>query len=237
MVIFQFLKCLVILSFCSAVPTPNSTTDMKQYDCRFDDRLVANEILRLESKSLDRSAVKTASIFRWKDHKNRVPYFFDKAVGDIVIERVKEAMEMISEKTCIKFKEVDEKNAPAHHLEIFHDNLPSDCDRYRNSGKAGPCQSDPAARCKTGNMMMSFSRHFCTSHSIRDINLVLHELGHVLGLAHTHRRPDSDQFINIHRDCIKKGHGFNFDRFNAGEVKTCKVPYKCNSMMHYSSST
>ena len=34
--------------------------------------------------------------------------------------------------------------------------------------------------------------------------LILHELGHVLGLAHTIKRPDRDDFVQINDDCIEE---------------------------------
>ncbi|TMS33651.1 hypothetical protein L596_001368 [Steinernema carpocapsae] len=66
---------------------------------------------------------------------------------------------------------------------------------------------------------------------------VAHEVGHALGLIHTHTRSDRDQFVtvNLPSSCLKRtncAHQFNnkrmFKTFNYG------IPYDYGSAMHYS---
>ena len=65
---------------------------------------------------------------------------------------------------------------------------------------------------------------------------ILHELGHVLGLGHTIKRPDRDHYVTVIWDCIEKY--FPQDKSQSEMLKKNQVdyfgvPYKCNSIMHY----
>lgn len=39
---------------------------------------------------------------------------------------------------------------------------------------------------------------------------IMHELGHVIGLHHEHRRPDRDDFVKIDTENIKQGKSTSF---------------------------
>ena len=198
MVMCKFLFRLAIWSLAT------STTAKMRFGCRF------------KSNSLDRSAFTTNDeVFRWRNPRNTIPYFFDKAVGEVVRERVQDAMTSMSKNTCIGFKKVQKKNAPAHPLEIFNENSHTNCDAYENTGFVSS---------EGRKVIMSFTHRFCSSYNYSDFNLVMHELGHVVGLEHTHSWPDRDKFINVHRECIKEFDDA-FDRFDESDkVQTCQVP-------------
>lgn len=59
---------------------------------------------------------------------------------------------------------------------------------------------------------------------------VRHELGHVVGLRHTHQRNDRDEHVSIHWDYVKSGklHNFNL-RDDIQDIG----PYDFRSVMHY----
>merc|ERR1711915_361248 len=64
-----------------------------------------------------------------------------------------------------------------------------------------------------------------------------HELFHVFGIVHTHRRKDRDNYVQINWNNIIGGK-------NNVQYKMCedckvpkKVPYECNSIMHYGPNT
>ena len=105
---------------------------------------------------------------------------------------IQDAMSKIEDKTCIKFKYVPEHEAPIHHLEISIQTQTEDC----KSNAGGVKSVDGSA----GKVKMYFKYSLRCQDSSVHVNLVLHEFGHVLGLAHTHRRPDRDE----------KNHNFPF---------------------------
>jgi hypothetical protein len=64
--------------------------------------------------------------------------------------------------------------------------------------------------------------------------LVLHELFHVLGIGHTHRRSDRDEYITVNYSNLEDGW---FEQYE--KCPRCKFhgPYECNSVMHYEQGT
>lgn len=58
--------------------------------------------------------------------------------------------------------------------------------------------------------------------------IIMHEIGHALGMIHEHQRPDRDQYINVLRDNVSSMS--NFEKMNAVKMG----PYDFVSIMHYS---
>ena len=64
----------------------------------------------------------------------------------------------------------------------------------------------------------------------------------VLGIMHTHQRHDRDDFIIYNEDCVIEdsfGLGLGplaqFTKLTKDEAPTFGIPYKCNSIMHFTS--
>ncbi len=62
--------------------------------------------------------------------------------------------------------------------------------------------------------------------------IIVHELGHALGLHHEHERPDRDSFITVNSGNIQAGQADQFDRLPNGTP--VYGPYDFDSIMHYS---
>lgn len=71
-----------------------------------------------------------------------------------------------------------------------------------------------------------------------NISVMLHELGHCLGMTHEHQRPDRDKYVIINFNNIQKGYEKNFQLLNERDVlyNYKKYPYDYQSIMHYYSN-
>ena len=61
--------------------------------------------------------------------------------------------------------------------------------------------------------------------------IIQHELLHSSGIHHEQSRPDRDNYVEIHTDCIRDNQHHNFKKqINS---KTYNLPYSAESIMHY----
>jgi len=64
------------------------------------------------------------------------------------------------------------------------------------------------------------------------VGLVIHELGHAIGLFHEHQRSDRNNFLNVYLNNVVQGQEHNFVTTNVNnELKYTQYDY--NSIMHY----
>jgi len=158
----------------------------------------------------------------WKDTGNNIPYYFTK-VNENDRQTVRSAMKKIEENTCIRFREMtnqEEINAENHKLKIHTINIGSGCMSGGVIHGIGPGKE----------VDFEFDGEGC------DFGLALHELGHVLGLMHTQKRWDRDQYMNVNTDCISDrspGWLYQYEKVPEHLSVTHNITYKCNSFMHY----
>ncbi|XP_067668809.1 uncharacterized protein [Haliotis asinina] len=63
--------------------------------------------------------------------------------------------------------------------------------------------------------------------------IVLHEIGHSIGLVHEHQRPDRDEFITILHENARPGTEWDFKKRTWTTVVNHTVGYDYKSVMHY----
>ena len=62
--------------------------------------------------------------------------------------------------------------------------------------------------------------------------LLIHEIGHTVGLWHEHSRRDRDAWVRVAYDAVVGGQAYNFDK--TGAAGQGVGPYDYCSVMHYS---
>ena len=70
--------------------------------------------------------------------------------------------------------------------------------------------------------------------SIHRHGVIIHELGHALGMHHEQSRPDRDDFVQVILDKIQAGADGNFEVAIGSD--TLGTPYDYGSIMHYGST-
>lgn len=71
--------------------------------------------------------------------------------------------------------------------------------------------------------------------SSRSSGIIMHEIGHALGLLHEHCRPDRDTYVDIKYDNIKTDFLHDFERYTGNVISSNKTDFDYNSIMIYAS--
>ena len=179
------------------------------------DLLVAREQIRVLNDGEDVSSVQSALMSRplgarWPNAK--IPFEFDANVSPEMRDLVRAAMAVWENNTQINFVRRDGQDAFLR-IKAWDGSY-----SYAGGAFTGGKQYVVIQRSAVGK---SWGR-----------GLVIHELGHAMGLKHEQQRVDRDDSVTIHWDNIEDGKKSNFFKYDPGVILTS---YNIGSIMHYGS--
>ncbi|XP_065205606.1 zinc metalloproteinase nas-13-like [Planococcus citri] len=148
--------------------------------------------------------------FRWPSPT--IPYEIGSKMSDKRRRDLKRGIEILEEKTCLKFKQRSKTYIPNDYIII------------EDYGRDSACNSMFAGRQGGGQYINigGCEREFS----------IIHEIMHALGFAHEHQRMDRDKYIEVRYNNIIAGLERQFDKL---DTDTMGIPYDIHSVMHYGS--
>ncbi|XP_041356007.1 uncharacterized protein LOC121373424 [Gigantopelta aegis] len=87
--------------------------------------------------------------------------------------------------------------------------------------------------CSSHVGMIGGGQNITLQNECRIKRIVLHEIGHAIGLIHEHQRPDRDDYIVIRYENASPGTLWDFEKRTWSSVHNYSVPYDYESVMHY----
>ncbi|KAJ6634635.1 Zinc metalloproteinase nas-4 [Pseudolycoriella hygida] len=160
----------------------------------------------------DSSGRNAMNLERYKWPNGIVPYVFERSNTPSDKKAILSAMELIVEKTCIKF--------------VLKDPSQQEHIRFLKS-ENGECGSNIGYRQNRKEPLD------VTFNCLKMRGAIQHELLHVLGLLHEQCRPDRDDFIDILWNNIDSRFHRNFVKGDPVTFTTFGLPYDYESLMHY----
>jgi len=137
-----------------------------------------------------------------------IPYAIHDNIGPEVRANIPKAIAEYERYTCIRFRRRTSEKA------------------YVMFGPGLGCSSPIGWRRMAKNKISLGSG--CKSKGI-----IMHEIGHTIGLAHEQSRPDRDNYVSIIFSKILQGMSGNFHKMTNSNIDSLGTPYDYLSMMHY----
>ena len=173
-----------------------------------------NEEKTDENKLEKRAAIRDVSNL-WPS--GVVYYYYDYSIDGPTGILIRQAMDYLEEKTCLRF---------------FYSNEYSIV-RIRFQRRYDGCYSN-----SIGKISSLYYTNFIQVINLGDRcntrRIILHEIGHAIGFWHEQSRPDRDNYVTINWDNIRKGKAHNFWKRSNLEVNHQGSDYDYGSVMHYS---
>ncbi|CEF59696.2 Astacin-like metalloendopeptidase [Strongyloides ratti] len=174
--------------------------------------IIMNRSVKTENNSNAKKIVKRDILLdQWAPwNVSEIQYFVQSPVSQ---ENVKKAIEHIENNTCIKFKKVETEFDDKQGLIFKEGDVCSS-----NVGLINPNKSQPIK---------------LSSYCYDKVELILHEIGHALGLIHEQSRSDRDDYIAIDLENVKDDEKHNFQIMNYSSYRNYSTQYDVKALMHY----
>ena len=153
-----------------------------------------------------RSAVRDRDL-RWSNRQ--IHYAFDSSVSSGLQTNIRTAMNTIERQTCLRF---------------FHRSNQRDYILFTSHSDDG---------CSSYVGRQGSSQEITLGPGCNNVGIIIHEIGHALGLWHEQSRPDRDGYVRIITSNIQSGRGSQFNKRNSYEAENQGTTYDYGSVMHY----
>ena len=158
-----------------------------------------------------------------------IPYVLDASnprISSDMKSWVSSATRTWAEVSCVNFQQVTSAPPDRHYVSITVD---TDA-----AGNPSGCLANPVGLPENAHTPSTISVGGCPSNKL-PLGSIVHEFGHVLGLAHTQMRPDRHDYIRINPNVIKAGYEPNFvlAPYGFDGSDGAYSPYDYGSIMHY----
>lgn len=147
------------------------------------------------------------TISPWED--GRIPYYLKGEFSDTDVANIREAMDAWESVCGVRFDKVSPRSGAYKITRV-------------NANEWLSSIGENNSECQ-----MIFGRYYS------DVDVIIHELGHCLGLMHEHQRPDRDEYVIIVWSNILRGKEYNFDIIDNPLYVEQDFAYDYNSIMHY----
>ena len=144
---------------------------------------------------------------RWSNRQ--IHYAFHSSVSSGLQVNIRTAMNTIERQTCLRF---------------FHRSNQRDYILFTSHSGDG---------CTSYIGRQGGSQEITLGPGCNNVGIIIHEIGHAIGLWHEQSRPDIDGYIRVLYDNIEPDKRFNFEKRNSYEVDYHGATYDYGSVMHY----
>ncbi|CEF59715.1 Astacin-like metalloendopeptidase [Strongyloides ratti] len=147
---------------------------------------------------------------KWDQWRSPIKYFVESSITSVNVEI---AIKEIMNKTCIKFEKIEKSTNQTQEL------------YFQKSDK---CLS------KIGHWKKNHTQFIeLNSNCYKSPYVILHEIGHALGLVHEHARTDRDEYIQINTGNMESNQLFNLKILNDSVYINYSTSYDYAALMHY----
>jgi astacin len=161
----------------------------------------------LMSGQLSKRAVTSNEEILWKDCT--IPYNISSCFDDIDKQHISNAMSAWSSFTCLNFVE---RSSQVDYVYFTNSN--------------GTCSSRVG---RGGGLQYIRLADYC----LQSRGMIMHMIGHALGLFHEHARPDRDNYVTVNYHNIDPSKRRHFEKKLEKEVDYQGTEYDYGSIMHY----
>ncbi|KAK6195406.1 hypothetical protein SNE40_000844 [Patella caerulea] len=172
------------------------------------DMWLTKEQAELFGKGVGRVKRKTIRPKEYRWTGGIIPYTIESSFRISDLNLIKESMRVWEAATCIRFRQA------------------VDTDKNVVTIINGP-------GCSSHVGMIGGKQDLTLHVNCRKKSIVVHELGHAIGMIHEHQRPDREEFVSLNEQNAMPGTESDFQQYSWDVIDSLGIKYDYTSIMHY----